>query len=106
MSKDKKIMLVYQDCPLCGVHKAWGEAQIKKANTKGYNVEKVPFFKSGAKEWIFEALKSGVSLPFFTDGEKFSKNVDDIVKKTRAKKTSTKSKRKTEVIDGIVSKSA
>lgn len=79
----KQVMLVYQDCPMCGARKGWGEEQTKIANTHGIEIIKFPFFKSGAKEWIWDAAKSGVTLPFFTDGKKFSKKLEDFIEKPK-----------------------
>lgn len=76
MSK-KQIMLVYQDCPTCGAREGWGEAQTKVADAHGMEIVKVPFYKEGIGELIWKACKSGMTLPFFTDGENFSKDIID-----------------------------
>lgn len=76
----KKLFLVYQDCPMCGRRKEWGEKTTKVANDHGFEIVKLPFTKVGAKEIIFEGARRGMSLPFFTDGKgKFSMNIDDFV---------------------------
>lgn len=93
----KKIALVFQDCPMCGARKGWGEAQLKIADKHGFEIVETPFFATGAKEWIWEAAKAGMTLPFYTDGKKFSKNLEDFVVKPR--KTRRKIKKEGENVD-------
>lgn len=101
----KQIKLVYQDCPMCGARKSWGEEQTKFANDYGFEIVKTPFFKWGAADLIFEATRQGMSLPFFTDGVKFSKDLKDFAEeKTIEVKTIKKTKKVTE--DGAISKTA
>lgn len=82
----KKIYLVFQDCTLCGARKEWGKAQLAKADTAGVVVEKIPFTHASdlinAKDLILRAAKAGMHLPFFTDGENFGQNVDDLLAQT------------------------
>lgn len=96
----KKIMLVYQDCPMCGAREGWGEEQTKLADNYGLEIINTPFYKAGVKDLIWKACKAGMTLPFFTDGEKFSKNLrdfkepdflpEDVVEKPKTKKRSKK----------------
>lgn len=82
-----KVFLVYQDCALCGARKNWGEAQLAIAKGENIEIEFVPFTKVSeeinAKELILKAAKKGMTLPFFTDGKKFSKTVELFKKKAR-----------------------
>lgn len=80
----KRVMLIYQDCPTCGNRKEWGELQLKIAEDADIEVEKVPFVSPKAKGLAMKAVKAGIpSYPFFTDGNKFSKNVEVFAKKAQ-----------------------
>lgn len=71
------IKLVYQDCPMCGARKEWGEKQIAKANTAGLEVEKISFASPEGSHLCKEALFAGITrLPFFTNGLVFSESID------------------------------
>lgn len=94
------IKLVYQDCPMCGSRKEWGERQIEKAGAAGLEIEKISFASPEGSHLCKEAILAGVGrLPFFTDGKVFRSSIDDfadaIIKKLKTtKKRATK--RKTE----------
>lgn len=94
----KKIYLVFQDCPLCGARKEWGKAQLVKADTAGVAVEKIPFTHASnlinAKDLILRAAKAGMHLPFFTDGEKFSQNIDELLSSEPTEATPVRKARK------------
>ena len=91
--KNKELMLVYQDCPMCGSREKWGMKQVKVANAHGFVIVKKPFYQTGVKGLIMEAVKSGTTrLPFFTDGKKFGYSVEDFIPK---KKTARRRKKKT-----------
>lgn len=78
MAKLRQVLLVYQDCALCGAD----SNKILRAAAQGkIMLVKLPFFAKGAKELILEAKNRGVSVPFFTDGEVFSKKLSDFTKK-------------------------
>lgn len=88
------IKLVYQDCPMCGSRKEWGEKQIVKANTAGVEVEKISFASPEGSHLCKEALLAGVTrLPFFTNGLIFSESIEDFVPTTEEPKKTTKRKR-------------
>ena len=66
----KEFILVYQDCPMCGSRKWWGEKQISFAKARKATIRKVSFVSSEGQKYCFEALQAGkASMPFFTDGE-------------------------------------
>lgn len=91
---NKEIVCVYQDCPLCGDR---GKKVLKIVHDKGLNIRKVSFASEEGKDLIHTALfkhKIG-SLPFYTDGERFSNKVEDILEKPKKKTT-----KKKEVVDG------
>lgn len=74
------IKLVYQDCPMCGNRKEWGEKQIAKAAAAGIEIEKISFASPEGSHLCKEAIFAGVTrLPFFTDGKVFRDSIDDFV---------------------------
>lgn len=79
----KLVKLYYQDCPDCGRRKAWAEAQYKVATEHGIRIHKISFVEPGANEVIIRAARSGVSVPFFSDGEKFAKDLSAFVPTAR-----------------------
>lgn len=93
------IKLVYQDCPLCGARKEWGEKMLAKANTAGITVEKISFATPEGSHLCKEAVLAGIGrLPFFTNGLIFRDSIDDFIeaaepeepkpkKRTKRKKT-------------------
>ena len=90
------IKLVYQDCPMCGARKEWGEKQIAKANTAGLEVEKISFASPEGSHLCKEALFAGITrLPFFTNGLVFSESIDRFMEDAEpAKKTKKTTKRR------------
>lgn len=83
--KNKEIICVYQDCPLCGDR---GKKLKKLILDKKLNVRKVSFASPEGKELCHKAVfkhKIGV-MPFFTDGKKFVVNIEDLFKRPRARK--------------------
>lgn len=96
MSMRKTVYLVYQDCAVCGARKEWGEAQLKLADKLKFNIVKKPFYHKDSKELIRKAVfEKGIgSMPFFTDGEKFSYDLSDFVDKKANKIIKTKKVKK------------
>ena len=82
----KVITCVYQDCIMCGdrgkkIQKIIAESEIDLA------IKKVSFAAPEGKELIHKALfehKIG-TMPFFTDGEKFSTRLEDFTTKREEK---------------------
>lgn len=95
----KIISLVYQDCPDCGSRKEWADEQHTIADKNGFRIEKLSFVMPEAKDLMLTAKnKFGInSMPFFTDGKKFSKTLEDFVEKSKAAKKSRKKKSKSQV---------
>ena len=87
---NKEIICVYQDCPLCGDK---GKVVKKIIEKHGIKLRKVTFASPEGKDLIHEAVfkhKIG-TMPFYTDGEKFSIDIEDFIqKKTKASKKITK----------------
>lgn len=86
----KEIIAVFQDCVLCGDK---GRKKIAEFAAKGINIRKIGFTTPEGKELIHKAVfeHNIGSMPFFTDGEKFSVKIDDfIAKPAKTTKKSTK----------------
>lgn len=81
----KKIICVYQDCPLCGDR---GKKLKNLIIDKKLNVRKVSFASPEGKDLIHEAVfNHGIgSMPFFTDGEKFATDIEELIAKPKKKK--------------------
>lgn len=97
------IALVYQDCPLCGAKKDWGEKQIAKANAAGIEVRQVSFASPEGQHLCKEAVLAGVEkLPFFTNGLVFRATIDDFIEAPKPKATKKRytRKKKTEADNG------
>lgn len=93
----KEFILVYQDCPMCGSRKWWGEKQISFAKARKATIRKVSFVSSEGQKYCFEALQAGkASMPFFTDGEgHFGKDLQELTDAIKSeKKSSLKPKKK------------
>jgi hypothetical protein len=94
------LTIVYQDCPLCGARKNWGERTIAKALKAGQEIRKLSFASPEGAHLCKEAIYAGcTTMPFITDGVKFSQNIEDFIETPKATKKRT---RKAEVINGIV----
>jgi hypothetical protein len=85
----KKVFAVFQDCVLCGDK---GRKKIAEFALKGVEIEKVGFTTELGSELCYQALKAGIGqMPFYTDGERFSVDLnsfleDKTVKKVRKNK--------------------
>lgn len=96
---DNEIICVYQDCVMCGDR---GKKLKKLIFDKDLNVRKVSFASDEGKNLIHEAVfkhKLG-SMPFFTDGKKFSYKLEDFVEKEPeiVEKTDKKVKKSKKVV--------
>lgn len=76
---DNEIICVYQDCVMCGDR---GKKLKKLIFDKNLNVRKVSFASEEGKGLVHEAVFNHQieSMPFFTDGKKFSYKLEDFVK--------------------------
>ena len=85
----KTIYWVYQDCPMCGQKKNWAEKQLHIAGKHNFEIVKTSFATEKGRHLIrlaFE-MKKLESLPFFTDGKKFSRNIEDFIPRQPKRKT-------------------
>lgn len=93
----KEIVCVYQDCPLCGDK---GKIVQKIIEKNGISLRKVTFASDEGKELIHKAIfeHNIGTMPFYTDGKKFSTDIEDFVEKKAktSKKTTKKNEREGE----------
>lgn len=89
-----KLVLIFADCFACGMRKEWAEHQLAEAQANDLEIEKLPFYADGAADYIRLAIKQGVNMPFFSDGEKVSKNVADFIEKVEQKPNKKTTKRR------------
>ena len=82
---------MFQDCVLCGDR---GKKLKQLIIDKNLNVRKVSFASDEGKDLIHEALfNHGIgSMPFFTDGVKFSTKIQDIYEEKQEKPVEIKKK--------------
>ena len=81
MKKNKEILCVYQDCPMCGDR---GKKLKKLIFDKKLNVRKISFASDEGKDLCYKAVfehKIG-TMPFFTDGEVFTNNIEELLGKS------------------------
>lgn len=77
----KEIKLVYQDCAFCHGRESYGEKQMEIARREGFSIKRLAFNDFGAPGLIKQAVSRGIDrLPFFTDGQRFSYDLNDFVK--------------------------
>ena len=105
-----EILLIYQDCALCGDKKEWGERQMAVGDAAGQPVRKVSFVAEEAHGLPAKAVKAGItSMPLFTDGKYFAKSVVELLELQEAgkkrRKSSVKKKVKKEEKNGVVEES-
>lgn len=96
----KEVIIVYQDCPMCGARKKWGETTLKEAQNAKASVRKVSFVTREGEELCGKAVLKGIKrLPFVTDGNNFAYDVKSLLetasepkkrKTTKTKKTKQK----------------
>ena len=77
---NKEIVCVYQDCPLCGSR---GNTVLDLATSNGVAIRKVSFASDEGKYLIYKARTKHkiCTMPFFTDGEQFSTNLEEFFQK-------------------------
>lgn len=92
----KEFILVYQDCPMCGSRKWWGEKQISFAKARKSTIRKVSFVSTEGRKYCAEALQAGkATMPFFTDGEgHFGKDLQELIEDIKGAKVSVKQPKK------------
>lgn len=89
-----KLVLIFADCFACGMRKEWAEHQLAEAQANDFEIEKLPFYADGAADYIRLAIQQGVNMPFFSDGEKVSRNIEDFIEKVEQKPNKKTTKRR------------
>lgn len=84
MKKNKEILCVYQDCPMCGDR---GKKLKKLIFDKKLNVRKISFASDEGKDLCHKAVFEYHigKMPFFTDGERFVNNIEELLKPQKKK---------------------
>ena len=101
MMTDKKIIIVYQDCFLCGSRKKTIPKKLDKLTNMGYEVVAIGFTDPIADPLIVEAVRQGIgSMPFYTDGKYFAATIDGLIEQIIPRKMSKKTKKTKEVENG------
>lgn len=92
MLKNKEIICVYQDCPLCGDR---GKKLKKIIVDKNIDLRKVSFASPEGRELCFKAVTEFKikTMPFFTDGKDFNNNINELLKPKVVKKTRKRAKK-------------
>lgn len=89
-----KLVLIFADCFACGMRKEWAEHQLAEAQANDFEIEKLPFYADGAADYIRLAIQQGVNMPFFSDGVKVSRNIEDFIEKVEQKPNKKTTKRR------------
>lgn len=93
---NKKVLLIYQDCPDCGKREEWYKAQQEIAKLNHITIVPTPHNAAGVKDIILEAQAQGYknTLLFYTDGKKCANDIQAFI--PRSKKS-----RETEKLDAV-----
>lgn len=94
-----KLVLIFADCFACGMRKDWAEHQLAEAQANDFEIEKLPFYADGAADYIRLAIQQGVNMPFFSDGVKVSKNIEDFIEKAEQKPNKKTTKRRVKKVE-------
>ena len=97
-----EIICVYQDCVMCGDR---GKKLKQLIFDKNLNVRKVSFASPEGQHLIHEAIfvhKIG-TLPLFVKGDRFSDNIEDLLKRAPKKSIKRKKAKKSKKVEEIIS---
>lgn len=79
----KKVTCIFQDCLDCGDLAIWYALNTAYAKKRNVIVTPVHYQAIEAYGQMAKARKAGIkSYPFFTDGERYAKNIDGLFTKT------------------------
>ena len=99
---NKEIIVVYQDCFMCGAPENWSElakqtfAECKK---HGINPRKVSCFSQEGGRHAMAAIQAGVkTTPFFTDGKIYAQTIKDLIEAESEAQTAKKTAKKTKKV--------
>lgn len=92
----KEIIIVYQDCFLCGSHQNWGEKTIANIMKAGVQYRKLSFASAEGQAHCAKAISMGLKrLPFVTDGKTYAYDVATLLEAESEAQTVKKTSKKT-----------
>lgn len=98
----KEVIVVFQDCALCG---SKGRQTIAKYAEKGITLRKVSFISPEGRDLCAKAVGMGIGvMPFYTDGDVFATSIDGVLSNELDKKPVAKNKKSRKEKNGAVSK--
>lgn len=101
----KELTCIFQDCLDCGDLAIWYALNTLQAKKHNVAVKPVHYQAIDAYGEMKKARKQGVkSYPFFTDGEKYAKNIEEFFKKEEVVVKKPTRKTKKEAKDGVDAK--
>lgn len=93
---NKEIIVVYQDCFMCGSKKEWGEKTIASIVKSGANFRKVSFASVEGQAHCAKAIENGITtFPFVTDGKTYAKDVETLIQAESEPQATKKPAKKT-----------
>ena len=100
---NNEIVIVYQDCYLCGARREWGEKTINAITKAGVPYRKLSFASVEGQAHCEKAVLNGVTaLPFVTDGKIYARDVEELLQaQSGAKKTKKVAKKTTKNKKGV-----
>ena len=93
----KEIVVVFQDCALCG---AKGKQKIAELAEDGISIRKVSFISPEGRDLCAKAVEKGIgSMPFFVSDGDYATNIDALItkKSTNTRKKSQKTTTKKQI---------
>ena len=108
----KEIIIVYQDCFMCGSRENWSEKAkhvADEAEKAGIPYRKLSFATCEGQDHCAKAIENGVkTMPFYTDGKIYASDIETLIQAESQPQTAkikvTKRKKSTkEPEDGLIS---
>ena len=79
----KEIIIVYQDCFMCGSRETWSEKAkhvADEAEKAGIPYRKLSFATCEGQDHCAKAIENGVkTMPFYTDGKIYTSNIETLI---------------------------
>lgn len=91
----REVVMVYQDCPLCGDRGKRIKEVLKKS--RGIRFKKVSFATTEGREYCAQSIEKGIKrMPFFVDGDRYCQTLEEVLGagEKKAEKKTEKRKRK------------
>lgn len=80
---NKELIIVFQDCFMCGSPENWSESAkhaAEAAKKAGVPYRKLSFATIEGREHCAKAIESGVGvMPFFTDGKTYASDIETVL---------------------------